>query len=412
MTQSCRFCNHPLHTTFADLGASPISNNYIAADRAFAMEPFYPLHAYVCDQCFLVQLLDIEKAENLFKDDYAYFSSYSESWVRHAEAFAQKAIANEKLDGRSMVVEIASNDGYLLQFFKQVGVPVLGVEPTANTARVAWEERGVPSEVAFFGRETAQRLRDKGFAADLIAANNVIAHVPDINDFVSGYPILLKEGGLATIEFPHLLSLITNRQFDTIYHEHFSYLSFSAAQRIFKKHRMRVYDVELLATHGGSLRLYVAHEQDTSRPDTSAVAEMLQREREAGLSNLDTYTRFSDAVVAAKCDLLDFLIKAKREGKTVAGYGAPAKGNTLLNYCGVKPDLLPFTVDLSPHKAGKLLPGTRIPIFSPQEIMVRRPEYILILPWNLKDEIMQQMQGVRAWGGKFVTPIPRLEVHV
>ncbi len=375
------------------------------------MEPFYPLHAYVCESCFLVQLIDFEKAESMFSDDYAYFSSYSDSWLRHAEAYAKTMIRQEALGPASMVVEIASNDGYLLQYFRHAGVPVLGVEPTANTARVAMEERGVATEIAFFGRETAQRLVDRGVRADLMAANNVLAHVPDINDFVSGYPILLKPGGLANVEFPHLLSQIEHRQFDTIYHEHFSYLSLTVARKIFAAHGMRVYDMEELTTHGGSLRLYVCHAEDVARPDMPAIAEMLQREEAAGLADLDTYRRFSESVISAKCDLLDFLIEARRQGKSVVGYGAPAKGNTLLNYCGVKPDLLEFTVDRSPHKVGKLLPGVRIPIERPEVIFERRPDYVLILPWNLKDEIISQMQAVREWGGKFVTPIPMVEIH-
>lgn len=411
MSHRCRFCRAPLSVSFADLGMSPISNSYIAAERAQAMELFYPLHAFVCSECFLVQLIDFEKAENMFSDEYAYFSSYSESWLRHAKAYAEATIAAERLHRDSLVVEIASNDGYLLQYFKQAGIPVLGVEPTANTARVALEERGVPSEIAFFGRETAKRLRARGVHADVMAANNVLAHVPDINDFVSGYPILLKPGGVANVEFPHLLSQIKNRQFDTIYHEHFSYLSFTVARRIFAAHGMRVYHVEELTSHGGSLRLFICHEPDESRPDTLVVAAMLEREAAAGLGDLDTYRRFSDAVVAAKCDLLDFLVKARREGKSVVGYGAPAKGNTLLNYCGVKPDLVEFTVDRSPHKAGKLLPGSRIPIYTPEAILKRRPDYVLILPWNLKDEIMSQLASIREWGGKFVTPIPTVQVY-
>ena len=396
--------------TFADLGMSPISNDYVSPEKAQAMEPFYPLHAYVCESCFLVQLIDFEKAENMFSDDYAYFSSYSESWLRHAQAYAQKMIAQETLGPHSMVVEIASNDGYLLQYFRQAGVPVLGVEPTANTARVAFAERGIPSEIAFFGAETAQRLVAQGVRADLIAANNVMAHVPDINDFVSGYPILLKPGGLANVEFPHLLSQIENQQFDTIYHEHFSYLSFTVTQRIFAAHGMRVYDKEELTTHGGSLRLYICHADDAKRPDTPAVAEMLQREVQAGLGDLETYRRFSEAVVSTKCDLLEFLVTARREGKSVVGYGAPAKGNTLLNYCGVKTDMMEFTVDRSPHKVGKLLPGVRIPIRAPEAILERRPDFVLILPWNLKEEVMAQMSAIREWGGKFVIPIPSIQV--
>lgn len=408
----CRFCRAPLSVTFADLGMSPISNDYVAAERAQAMEPFYPLHAFVCSECFLVQLIDFEKAENMFSDEYAYFSSYSESWLRHAKAYAETTIAREKLGPDSLVVEIASNDGYLLQYFKQAGIPVLGVEPTANTAAVALAERGVPSEVAFFGRETAMRLCERGLQADVMTANNVLAHVPDLNDFVSGYPILLKAGGLANAEFPHLLSQIENRQFDTIYHEHFSYLSFTVARRIFAAHGMRVFHAEELTTHGGSLRLFICHDGDTARPDSPVVAATLEREAAAGLGDLDTYRRFSAAAVATKCDLLDFLIKARREGKSVVGYGAPAKGNTLLNYCGVKTDLVEFTVDRSPHKVGKLLPGCRIPIHTPDAILERRPDYVLILPWNLKDEIMGQMIAIRDWGGKFVTPIPTVQIHL
>ena len=411
MSHNCRFCGAPLSVTFADLGMSPISNDFVPAEAAQSMEAFYPLHAFVCGSCFLVQLIDFEKAENLFGDDYAYFSSYSESWLRHAETYAAEAISREALGPDSTVVELASNDGYLLQYFKKAGVEVLGVEPTANTAKVALEKRGVPSEIAFFGKETATRLRDRGVQADVMAANNVLAHVPDINDFVSGYRILLKPDGVANVEFPHLLSQIENRQFDTIYHEHFSYLSFTIARRIFAAHGMRVYDVAELTTHGGSLRLFVCHHGCAERPDTPRVAAMLERETMAGLGDLDTYRRFSESVTMAKCDLLDFLITARRAGKSVVGYGAPAKGNTLLNYCGVKTDLLEFTVDRSPYKIGKLLPGVRVPIHSPEAIIERRPDYVLILPWNLKDEIMEQMSEVRSWGGKFVTPIPQLQVH-
>ncbi len=411
MSRDCRFCGAPLEVTFADLGMSPISNQFVSASAAQSMEAFYPLHAFVCSSCFLVQLIDFEKAEHLFNDDYAYFSSYSESWLRHAQRYAQEAIASEALGPASTVVELASNDGYLLQYFKQAGINVLGVEPTANTAQMAVDKRGVPSEVAFFGKQTATRLREEGVYADLMAANNVLAHVPDINDFVSGYPILLKPNGLANIEFPHLLSQIENRQFDTIYHEHFSYLSFTIARRIFAAHAMRVYDVAELATHGGSLRLFVCHDSCLERLDTARVASMLDREAAAGLGDLDTYRRFAQSVTTIKCDLLDFLVQAHREGKSVVGYGAPAKGNTLLNYCGVKTDLMEFTVDRSPHKIGKLLPGVRVPIYAPEAILERRPDYVLILPWNLKEEIMEQMSEVRSWGGKFVTPIPQLRVH-
>ncbi|GAA0265961.1 hypothetical protein LNAOJCKE_2257 [Methylorubrum aminovorans] len=411
MKGRCRFCDTPLQTSFANLGMSPISNDFVSLEHAQAMEPFYPLHAYVCEECFLVQLIDFEKAENMFSDEYSYFSSYSESWLRHAKAYAESMIERETLGPESLVIEIASNDGYLLQYFKQAGIPVLGIEPTANTARVALKDRGIQSEIAFFGRATASRLVEKGFRADLMAANNVLAHVPDINDFVAGYQILLKPEGIANVEFPHLLSQIENRQFDTIYHEHFSYLSFTIARRIFATHGMRVFDVEELTTHGGSLRLSICHNTNVARPDTRRVENMLERELAAGLSDIATYRRFADEVVKIKCDLLDFLVTARRQGKSVVGYGAPAKGNTLFNYCGVGPELVEFTVDRSPHKIGRLLPGVRIPIRPPEAIFERRPDYVLIMPWNLKDEIMEQMAGVREWGGQFVTPIPTVQVH-
>ena len=411
MSKTCRFCGTPLHVTFANLGMSPVSNDYVSEDQLQAPEIFYPLHAYVCDHCFLVQLVDFKKAESLFSADYAYFSSYSDSWTEHCRRYAEETIASERLGSDSLVVEIASNDGYLLQYFKRAGVKVLGVEPTANTAKVALEERGVPSEVAFFGEETARALVARGIRADVMAANNVLAHVPDINDFVAGFAILLKPGGVANFEFPHLLSQIQNGQFDTIYHEHFSYLSFTVAQRILAFHGLRVYDARDLPTHGGSLRLFVCHDNDATRPDTAVVAQMLAREEAAGLSRLETYRRFADDIVSTKMDLLDFLITARREGKTVVAYGAPAKGNTLLNFCGVRQDLVEFTVDRSPHKIGRYLPGVRLPILAPDAIAARKPDYVLILPWNLRDEIIAQMSDVRAWGGRFVTPIPTVQIH-
>lgn len=410
MAACCRFCKSPLEVSFADLGMSPIANDYVSVDKAQGMEPFYPLHALVCSECWLVQLIDFEKAEAMFSDEYAYFSSFSTSWLAHAKAYADKMIAAEGLGPDSLVVEIASNDGYLLQYFKAGGVKVHGVEPTANTAKAARENHGIESEHAFFGVETAKRLRAAGFAPDVTAANNVLAHVPDINDFVGGFKILLKDGGVSTFEFPHLMQLIELRQFDTIYHEHFSYLSLGATRTIFAAHGLRVYDVETLPTHGGSLRLFVCHDEDTTRPTTARVEALIERETAAGLFDLETYRRFAIQATEVKCDLLDFLVTARREGKTVAAYGAPAKGNTLLNFCGLKPDLIAFTVDRSPHKQSMLLPGTRIPIHSPDAILEAKPDYVLILPWNLKDEIMAQMAEVRGWGGKFVVPIPHLEV--
>jgi len=371
------------------------------------MEPFYPLHAYVCDNCWLVQLEQYESAESIF-GNYLYFSSYSDQWLRHCRDYAEHMVASRGLDASSLVVEVASNDGYLLQYFKERGVRVLGVEPAANVAKVA-RDKGIATEVAFFGVETARRLAEAGHRADVIAANNVLAHVPDINDFVAGFKILLKPAGVATFEFPHLLQLIQHCQFDTIYHEHFSYLSLLTVDKIFARHGLCVFDVELLPTHGGSLRIFASHAKlllnRTERFDS-----VLESERAYGLDNPKAYANFGTSVTAAKCALLEFLIGARRDGKTVVGYGAPAKGNTLLNYCGVGPELLPYTVDLSPHKQGRYLPGVQIPISDPRRIFDTKPDYVLILPWNLKDEISSQMSGICDWGGRFVVAIPTLTI--
>ena len=405
---ACRFCSAPLRVSFANLGMQPPSNSYVKPQDANRMEKFYPLHAYVCEQCKLVQLEEFETPDEIFSD-YLYFSSYSDSWLQHAKAYAQKMIGRFGLDASSKVVEIASNDGYLLRWFVERGVPVLGVEPAANVAEVA-RKIGVPSEVAFFGRATAERLKAEGHAADLTAANNVLAHVPDINDFVEGFRVLLKPHGVATFEFPHLLRLIEHNQFDTIYHEHFSYISFLTAERIFAAHGLTLYDVEELPTHGGSLRLYARHAANDALAVTPAVERMKEMERAAGLDDLDVYRRFAAKVVDTKCAVLDFFLRARREGKRVAGYGAPAKGNTLLNYCGVGPELLSFTVDRSPYKQNMLLPGVHIPVLAPEAIFEEKPAYVLILPWNLRDEIVEKMSGIRAWGGKFVLPIPEVMV--
>ncbi|HUZ64450.1 MAG TPA: class I SAM-dependent methyltransferase [Acetobacteraceae bacterium] len=404
----CRFCQAPLHETFADLGLTPLANSFVSVDRARTMEPFYPLHAYVCSACRLVQLEEFETPQHIF-GDYIYFSSYSESWLRHAEAYAAKMMQLLGLGAGAMVVEVASNDGYLLQYFKQRGVKVLGIEPAANVAAAA-AEKGIPSEIAFFGAATATRLREAGVAPDLMAANNVLAHVPDINDFVRGFAILLKPGGVVTVEFPHLLRLVQGVQFDTIYHEHFSYLSLHVVRRIFARHGLRVFDVEQLSTHGGSLRVFACHAADARHDETQAVERLLAEEIAAGLESDAIYRRFARQVIDAKVSLLRFLIDARAEGKRVAAYGAPAKGNTLLNYCGVGPELVAFTVDRSPHKQGMLLPGTRIPVRAPEAILEEKPDYVLILPWNLADEITAQMEGVRAWGGRFVVPIPTTRV--
>ena len=404
-TRHCRFCDAPLTESFADLGMTPLSNSFIAPDKVGAMEPFFPLHAWVCSECRLVQLEAFESPQNIF-GDYIYFSSYSESWLRHAETYAH---AMTERFAPASVVEIASNDGYLLQYFQRRGVQVLGIEPAANVAAVA-EAKGVPSEVAFFGAETASRLKASGVAPDLMAANNVLAHVPDINDFVKGFGILLKPDGVVTIEFPHLLRLIRQTQFDTIYHEHFSYLSLHVVQRIFARHGMRVFDVEQLSTHGGSLRVLLCHAGSARHVQTEAVAAVLGMELDAGLEASGVYQRFAQQVVETKCALLRFLLDARAAGKTVAAYGAPAKGNTLLNYCGVGAELIAFTVDLSPHKQGMLLPGTRIPVRPPEAILQAKPDYVLILPWNLQQEITTQMAAVRGWGGRFVVPIPTVQV--
>ena len=365
------------------------------------------MHAYVCDNCLLVQLQEFERAENIF-NDYLYFSSFSQLWLRHCQEYAEQMTKRFALDGRSLVVEVASNDGYLLQYFKERGIGVLGVEPAANVAKAA-QDKGIATEVAFFGAETARRLAAAGKSADLMAANNVLAHVPDLHDFVAGFKLLLKPAGTATFEFPHLLRLIEERQFDTIYHEHFSYFSFLVVDEIFVRHGLRIYDVETLSTHGGSLRLFVCH-ADAPFARTGKVDELIAKERAAGLDRIDTYASFANAVIDIKCGLLDFLIEARKNGKSVVGYGAPAKGNTLLNYCGVGPELLSYTVDVSPHKQGRWLPGVQIPIYAPEHILKTRPHYVLILPWNIKEEIMDQMAAIRQWGGRFVTAIPKLTV--
>jgi SAM-dependent methyltransferase len=403
----CRFCAAELLQSFVDLGRSPLANSFLASDELPRREASYPLHAYVCGDCLLVQLEAFESAEHIF-GDYLYFSSYSESWLRHACTYAAQVSERFRLGPASLVVEVASNDGYLLQYFQKRGIGVLGVEPAANVAEAALG-KGIPTEIAFFGTATARRLAKAGKQADLMVANNVLAHVPDLNDFVAGFKILLKPTGMATFEFPHLLRLIRECQFDTIYHEHFSYFSLLAVDRIFAHHGLVVFDVEELPTHGGSLRVYVGP-AEAAPARGGAVERVLAEERAAGLDRPEGYAGFGNAVVEVKCRLLEFLIGLRRAGKTIAGYGAPAKGNTLLNYCGVGPELLPYTVDVSPHKQRRYLPGVQIPIHAPRRIFETRPDYVLILPWNLKDEISVQMAAIRDWGGRFVVAIPTLTV--
>lgn len=406
-TGNCRFCSTPLTRSFCDLGMSPLSNAYLSPAQLHQMEPFLPLHAYLCDTCYLVQLQEFESPEKIF-GDYAYFSSYSESWLAHAKAYTEAMTARFKLNSHSQVIEIASNDGYLLQYFKQKGIPVLGVEPAVNVADVALQ-KGIPTLTKFFGVATANALARDKLHADLLLGNNVLAHVPDLNDFVAGMKILLKPDGVITMEFPHLLRLMQENQFDTIYHEHFSYFSLTTVERIFARHGIVLFDVDEIPTHGGSLRIYGMHGDAAGKP-TTRIEDLKARETASRLTDSSGYTAFAEQVRETKRGLLEFLIKAKRGGKRIVGYGAPAKGNTLLNYCGVRQDFLDYTVDRSPHKQGKYLPGTHIPIYDPEKIRETKPDFVLILPWNLRDEVIEQMNHIRAWGGKFVVPIPRIEI--
>jgi SAM-dependent methyltransferase len=405
----CRFCGAELTQMFVDLGMSPLCNNILKPDQLNAMEPFFPLRVYVCEQCFLVQLQEYVNPGEIFSD-YSYFSSFSDSWLQHAKRYVDMIQGRRGLNEQSQVVEIASNDGYLLQYFVEKGVPVLGIEPAANVAEAA-VAKGIPSVVRFFGRELAQELRDQGKQADLIIGNNVLAHVPDVNDLVGGMKILLKPGGAITMEFPHLMRLMAENQFDTIYHEHFSYFSFVTVEKIFAAHGLTLFDVEELPTHGGSLRIYGRHTENDAEPVSERVTELRAREIAQGFTDIEHYLSFGEQVKATKRALLDFLIRAKGEGKSIAGYGAPGKGNTLLNYCGIREDFMDYTVDRSPHKQGHFLPGTHIPILHPDHIRETQPDYLLILPWNLREEIMGQMAHIREWGGKFVVPIPTVAVY-
>lgn len=406
---TCRFCGQPLRITFVDLGMSPLCESYLSLEQLNQSESFYPLHAYVCEHCFLVQLEEYVSPEHIFTE-YAYFSSYADTWLAHCKAYTGLMIDRWNLSKDSFVVEVASNDGYLLQYFVQQEIPVLGIEPAVNVAKVAID-KGVPTLTEFFGRDLATKLCQEGKQADLIAGNNVLAQVPDINDFVAGLKILLKPGGVITIEFPHLLNLVEQNQFDTMYHEHFSYFSFITSEKIFAAHGLTLFDVDELPTHGGSLRIYARHAEDETKPLTERAIDMHNREMQAGLATMEYYAAFGENVKETKRKLLEFLIDVHRSGKTVVGYGAPGKGNTLLNYCGIRTDFLDYTVDRNPYKHGKFTPGTHIPIHTPEKINETKPDYVLILPWNFKDEIMQQMAHIREWGAKFVVPIPELKVY-
>ena len=404
----CRFCGEPLRETFVDLGLSPLCETYIDPSRLGAPESFYPLHAFVCGNCFLVQLPEHVGAREIF-EEYAYFSSYSDSWLAHARSYVEAISDRLSLGSHSSVIELASNDGYLLQYFKARGIPVLGIEPARNVAAVAIE-KGIPTITSFFGRRLARELVSGGKQADLLLGNNVLAHVPDINDFVAGMKLILQPEGVITMEFPHLIRLIEENQFDTIYHEHFSYLSFTIVRHIFASHGLMIFDVEELPTHGGSLRVYGCHAEVKTRSISPKVATLIEREADWGIASLGAYQAFGKKVAATKHNILQFLIEAKKAGKSVAGYGAPGKGNTLLNYCGIRTDFIDYTVDRNPYKQGKYTPGTRIPIFALEHIRETKPDFLFILPWNLKDEIIAQNSYIREWGGRFVVPIP--EVYV
>lgn len=404
----CRFCDSQIEHSFVDLGMSPLCQTHIAPNQLNDYEPFFPLHAYVCTECWLVQLDEYVTPDEIFSD-YDYFSSFSVSWVEHARKYAEMMADKINLDSSSLVMEIASNDGYLLQHFVNNKIPVLGIEPAANVAKAAID-KGIRTTVKFFGEKTANEVKTEYGSADLLLGNNVLAHVPDINDFVKGMKVLLSETGTITMEFPHLMKLIQENQFDTIYHEHFSYLSFYTVRQIFAHHGITLFDVDEIPTHGGSLRIYGKHDTDNSREVSDNVNKLIDKELEFGINNIDLYKQFEEQVKDTKRKLLGFLIQAKNEGKTIVGYGAPGKGNTLLNYCAIRQDFLDYTVDLSTQKQGKFTPGCRLPILDPAAIKETKPDYILILPWNLKKEITSMHSYVKEWGGRFVVPIPEVKV--
>lgn len=405
----CRFCNTPLHHEFIDMVNSPASNSFLAEEELNEPEVYYPLKLYVCDQCFLVQIDEYKKSDDIFNQDYVYFSSYSKSWLAHAKKYVDMITERLDLNLESHVIEIGSNDGYLLQYFRKKRIPCLGIEPSANTAQAA-REKGIDTLEEFFGVELAESLAEEGKKADLIIGNNVLAHVPNINHFVAGLKIALKNNGVVTMEFPHLMRLVEESQFDTIYHEHLSYFSFCTVQRIFSKHGLTLFDVEELPTHGGSLRIYARHQEDSTWAISSNVNAIQECELVAGMDDLSYYQGFQNKADTVKYSLLSFLLEQKQSGAKVVGYGAAAKGNTLLNYCGVKKDLIRFVVDVSPHKQGKVLPGSHIPVVKEDEITRLKPDYVLILPWNIQDEIMDQLNYIRKWSGKFVVPIPEIKI--
>jgi len=400
---NCRFCNQPLTEVFADLGASPLANSYLSSEQMIQMEPYYPLCTYVCTSCFLVQLPEFESAQTIFSD-YAYFSSFSDSWLQHAKQYVAMMVDRFDLDQSCQVIEIASNDGYLLQYFKERGIPVLGIEPAKNIAEAAIAAQ-IPTLNQFFGQNTARQMVAEDHMADLLIGNNVLAHVPDVNDFVAGMKTILKADGLFTMEFPHLMCLIDENQFDTIYHEHFSYYSFLSVNAIFKAHGLKIFDVDQIPTHGGSLRIFGCHSEQESYKVTEHAIKLLIDEKKRGFDSIETYRQFNEQVRKTKQAILKFMIEITEQNHAIVGYGAPAKGNTLLNFCGIRSDMLPYTVDRSPHKQNHFLPGTRIPIFAPKKILEDKPDFVLILPWNIQEEIMVQMEQVRNWGSRIRSEI-------
>ncbi len=405
----CRFCNTELKHVFIDLINSPASNSFLTQEQLNEPEVFYPLKVYTCHHCFLVQVDEYKKSDAIFNSDYVYFSSYSTSWLKHAKLYTDKMTERFGLTHESRIVELASNDGYLLQYFKEKNIPVLGIEPTANTADVAIQ-KGIETIVDFFGIRLAKELVAKNIYADLLLGNNVLAHVPDIIDFVGGMKILLAPKGVITMEFPHLMQLVDNNQFDTIYHEHFSYLSFYTVQKIFESQGLELFDVDEIPTHGGSLRIYAKHIEDSSKPIADNVGTLIKKESAKGLTRLSYYNNFQEKALKIKLDLTEFLLTAKRNRNKIAAYGAAAKGNTLLNYCGIKNDLIEYVVDANPHKQSKWLPASHIPVLSENHLKENKPDYVIILPWNLKDEIVHQLSYIREWGGQFVVPIPYLQI--
>jgi len=406
----CRFCNTELEHTFIDLVNSPASNSFLTKEQLNEPEVFYPLKVYTCHNCFLVQLDEFKKSDTIFNNDYVYFSSYSTSWLQHAKQYSNLMVKRFGFNEESQVIEIASNDGYLLQYFKEKNIPVMGIEPAANTAEVAIG-KGIKTIVEFFGVELADRLVNHWeVKADLLLGNNVLAHVPDIVDFVKGMKIILADNGVITMEFPHLMQLVDNNQFDTIYHEHFSYLSFHTVKQIFEAYGLVLFDVDELPTHGGSLRIYAKHTEDSSKPISTNVKALLDKEEAKGVISLTYYDNFQQKALQVKLDIISFLIEKKRAGKKIVAYGAAAKGNTLLNYCGIKNDLIDFVADANPNKQEKWLPASHIPVMNEDHLKANKPDYVMILPWNLKDEITAQLSYIRAWGGQFIIPIPKLQV--